>query len=99
MRQRSNFNPSCTGVPGYRMPFPGNASMALDPDDVGDAQSRADARNYPETFERSNLGTGRPAPRRIPTGSRRMSLGDFIAIMLGIAFLLVVWSAHLLGYY
>ncbi len=81
------------------MPLSGNARMTRDSDDLGDAKSREEARNYPETFEESNLGMGRPAPRRIPTGSRRMSLGDLIAIMLGIAFLLVIWGAHLLGYY
>jgi hypothetical protein len=73
--------------------------MTRDADDFGDAKSREEARSYPETFEKSNLGTGRTAPRRIPTSPRRYSPGDLISIILGIAIVLAICGGHILGYY
>jgi hypothetical protein len=73
--------------------------MAVDPNDLGDAKSREEARNYGETFERKKSDHPEIAylPRWVPTGNRRMSLGDLIAITLGILFLLTIWGMHLFG--
>jgi hypothetical protein len=73
--------------------------MTLDSDDLGDAKSREEARNYRETFERKKSDHPEIAYLRrwIPTGSRRISLGELIATTLGILFLLTIWGMHLFG--
>jgi hypothetical protein len=76
--------------------------MSYEPDDLGDAKSRAEARNYGETFERRKSDeplTGAFMHRWIPTGARRASIGDLVSIMLGIAFVLAIFGGHILGYY
>lgn len=76
--------------------------MAFDPDDIGDAKSREEARNYAEKFERKKSDD--PVmmaftQRWVPSGSRHMDLGDLISIILGIVFMLAAWGGHIFGYY
>jgi hypothetical protein len=73
--------------------------MTLDADDLGDAKSRAEARNYGQTFERKKSDHPEIAYLRrwVPTGSRRMSLGDLIAVTLGILFLVTICGMHFFG--
>jgi len=73
--------------------------MALDPDDLGDAKSREDNRNYREAFGRKNSDAGVSAylHRWVPTGNRQGSLGDLIVIVAGLAILLGVVGMRLFG--
>ena len=74
--------------------------MTLDPDDLGDAKSREENRNYREMFERRNSDNPVSAylHRWIPTGNRRMSLGDLIVTIVGVAILLMVLGMRLFGF-
>jgi len=73
--------------------------MALDPDDLGDANSRAESRNFRDLSERRKSDHPEMAylPRWIPTGNWRMSLGDLIVAIIGIGILLIVTVMHLFG--
>ena len=71
-----------------------------DPDDLGDAKSRAETRDYGERFERRKSDNPDIAYLRrwVPTGNRRMSLGDLIVMIVGVAILLIVLGMHLFGF-
>jgi hypothetical protein len=73
--------------------------MALDPDDLGDAKSRDENRNYREAFGRKGSDNAVSAylHRWVPTGNRQMSLGDLILIMVGLAIILAVVGMRLFG--
>jgi hypothetical protein len=76
--------------------------MTRDPDDdLGDAKSREEGRDARAVFERRRAGLASPevaySHRWIPLGNRRMSLGDPILVMVGIAILLIVVGMRLFG--
>ena len=74
--------------------------MAFDPDELGDAKSREENRNYREISERTKSHSPVTAyfHRWVPTGNRQMSLGDLIVIIVGVAILLMVLGMHLFGF-
>ena len=73
--------------------------MTLDPDDLGDAKSRAETRNHRAIFERKKSDNPEMAflPRWVPTGNWRMSLGDLVLALVGVAILLMVLGMRLFG--
>jgi hypothetical protein len=74
--------------------------MTLDPDDFGDAKSREEDRRYREMSDRAKSDSSVAAyfHKWIPTGNRRMSVGDLIVIIVGAAILLTPVCMHLFGF-
>lgn len=73
--------------------------MARESDDLGDARSRDENRNFRGMSERTKSSDPAfaYAPRWVPTGNWRMSGFDVLIIALGVALILMVLGMRLLG--
>jgi hypothetical protein len=71
--------------------------VAQDDDELGDAASREAVRRHQAAFDRNRSQNGEYAyaPRWVPHGNWRMSLGDVLVVAFGSAILLLILGMRL----